>query len=101
LKEKGKADRAGKTIELNWAIAPGDLEIKISKICTFLEEGRKVDVMVAPKKRKRKASADEMEGLLAKLDEGIARVQGAAQVTPPEGKIGGHMTFFYEKRSGT
>jgi translation initiation factor IF-3 len=86
---------------MNWGIAPGDLNMKIAKICAFLEEGRKVDVMIASKKRRRKASAEEMAELLAKLEEGVAKVEGAHQGTPPEGKMGETMTFYFEKRGGS
>jgi translation initiation factor IF-3 len=97
-KERSKAERSGKIVELNWAIAPGDLEMKLNKICAFLEEGRKVDVMIAPKKRKRVASKDEMDEVLKRMMESVDLVEGVMQIAPTEGKVGGTMTYYFEKK---
>lgn len=70
-KERLKVERSGKIVELNWAIAPGDLEMKLNKASSFLEEGRTVDIIIAPKKRKRVATKDEMDELLEKMWEAV------------------------------
>jgi translation initiation factor IF-3 len=85
-------------VELNWAIAPGDLEIKLNKICAFLEEGRKVDVMIAPKKRKRVATKEEMDELLRRMEESVEAVEGVTQIAPIEGKVGATMTYYFQKK---
>jgi translation initiation factor IF-3 len=97
-KERSKAERSGKIVELNWAIAPGDLEMKLNKVCTFLEEGRKVDVMIAPKKRKRVANKEEMEEVLRRMIESVETVEGVTQIATPEGNVGGTMVYYFEKR---
>lgn len=98
VKERSKVQRSGKIVELNWAIAPGDLEMKLNKVCAFLEEGRKVDVMIAPRKRKRVASKDEMDEVLKRMLESVETVEGVTQIATPEGKVGGTMIYFFEKR---
>jgi translation initiation factor IF-3 len=85
-------------VELNWAIALGDLEMKLNKVCTFLEEGRKVDVMIAPKKRKRVATTEEMDELLRRMMESLEAVEGVTQIAPIEGKVGATMTYFFQKK---
>ncbi|KAE9965055.1 hypothetical protein BLS_007897 [Venturia inaequalis] len=97
-KERLKVERSGKIVELNWAIAPADLEMKFNKAVSFLEEGRKVDIMIAPKKRKRVATKDEMDELLKKMLETVESVEGVTQIARTDGKVGGTMTFFFEKK---
>lgn len=97
-KERSKVERSGKIVELNWAIAPGDLDMKLNKASSFLEEGRKVDIIIAPKKRKRVATKEEMDELLKKMWESVESVEGVTQIAPTEGKMGGTMTYFFEKK---
>lgn len=97
-KERLKAERFGKIVEMNWAIAPGDLEMKLKKVNAFLEEGRKVDIVIAPKKRRRVATKEEMDDLVKKILESVQMVEGVIQAAPTEGKLGGTMTYFFEKK---
>lgn len=97
-KERLKVERSGKIVELNWAIAPGDLEMKLNKAISFLEEGRKVDIIIAPKKRKRAATRHEMDELLRKMLESVEGVEGVKQIAPAEGEVGGTITYFFEKK---
>jgi len=92
-KERSRTQKSGKLVEMNWAIAPGDLDIKARQICAFLEEGRKVDVTIAPKRRGRKATPDEMKALMSRLRDEIQQVDGAKEMLEPEGKMGGIMTM--------
>ncbi|QDS76119.1 hypothetical protein FKW77_006747 [Venturia effusa] len=97
-KERSKIERSSKTVELNWAIAPADLELKLNKAKSFLEEGRKVEITIASKKRKRKATKNEMDELLKKMMESIESIDSVTQIAPVEGKVGGTMTYFFEKK---
>lgn len=96
-KERLKVERSTKIVELNWAIAPGDLEMKLNKARSFLEEGRKVDILIAPKRRKRAATKGEIDDLLKRMWETIESVEGVTQVSPSEGEVGGTMTYYFEK----
>ncbi|TID18224.1 Translation initiation factor 3 [Venturia nashicola] len=97
-KERLKVERSSKIVELNWAIATGDLELKLNQVGSFLEEGRKVDIMIAPKRRKRAATKDEIEELVNKIWEKLESVGGVTQAAPAEGEKGGTMTFFFQKK---
>lgn len=53
-----------KMLELNWAIEPNDLKHKLDKMKGFLEEGRKVELTIAKKRRGRDATEGEKAKLL-------------------------------------
>jgi len=78
-----------KTLELNWAIDSNDLSHRLERIQQFLEEGRKVEVVLAAKKKGRKASEEECREVLGKIKEVLGRVEGAKEVRAMEGKVGG------------
>ncbi|OQO14720.1 hypothetical protein B0A48_00101 [Cryoendolithus antarcticus] len=78
-----------KTLELNWAIDGNDLSHRLDRVKVFLEEGRKVEIVVASKKKGRKATAAECEGLLGRVREVVDGVKGAREVKGFDGKMGG------------
>lgn len=86
-----------KTLELNWAIAEGDLAFKLSQMEAFLKEGRRVEVLLARKKRARVASQDECKALLKKVTEAAGRVPGARE-EKSEGSVGEKMTLMFENK---
>lgn len=87
-----------KTVELNWAIDKNDLGHRIEKMRGFLAEGRRVEVVLASKKRGRKASLEECQGVLEKLRECADAVDGAREVQKLEGKVGGFATMVFMGR---
>lgn len=99
VKQAAAKERSIKTLELNWAIDGNDLAHRLEKVRTFLEEGRRVEVVLASKKRGRKATLAECEGLLEKI-RGVADEVGGAKVLKEfEGKMGGFATIVYQGRA--
>ncbi|KAK3703453.1 hypothetical protein LTR37_014443 [Vermiconidia calcicola] len=87
-----------KTLELNWAIDANDLAHRTNTIKRFLEEGRKVEVVLAAKKRGRKASGEECEQVLGQLRGCVKAVEGAREVKALEGKMGGFAVLSFQGR---
>jgi len=102
-----KAQTSSKILELNWAIAPGDMQQKLVKLETFLRQGRRVEVVLASRKRQRQADMEECKNVLRQVRKTADRVPGTKE-DQREGKIGEKMIlgFLSEKmkavaRSGT
>ena len=88
-KRKDVAELA-KQVELNWAVSENDLGYRLKKITEFLSEGKRVEVMIAPKKRGRRASPEEMENVMERIKETGEAVEGAKiwkDMTGTPGKI--------------
>lgn len=87
-----------KTLEINWAIAAGDLKHRLEKLKGFLKEGRKVEVVLGPKRRGKQATTEECKHLLGAIREAVEECKGAGQTKEPSGAIGGVMTIVFEGR---
>ncbi|KAI5359031.1 Putative translation initiation factor 3 [Septoria linicola] len=87
-----------KTLELNWAIDQNDLGHRINRIKEFLGEGRRVEVVLAAKKRGRKASKEECELVLERIQDAVKEVEGARQRDAMSGKLGGFVTMTFQGR---
>jgi len=97
-----KSKNAGtvvKTIELNWAVDGQDLAHRMEKLKEFLTKGFRVEIVMAGKKKGRKATAEEADALIAKIKETIASVEGAKESKPLEGKILGQATMYAEMKA--
>ena len=102
-KEKKRAQAASsslKTLELNWAIDGNDLRHRLERVAGFLAEGRKVEVILAAKKKGRKASEAECEGVLERLRGAVGGVEGAREVKRMEGKVGGFAVLEFQGKVG-
>ena len=101
--EKAKAERkkaiATKEVEINWAIAPHDLETKIRRVRDFLGKGLKVELLLLrkPQRSKRKATLDEAQETLRKVREAIQEIPGAKESKGMQGAVGNHAKLFLEK----
>ncbi|KAI0167339.1 hypothetical protein BJ166DRAFT_519665 [Pestalotiopsis sp. NC0098] len=93
-KEARKKELNRKELELNWAIAPNDLQHRLKQLRGFLEKGRRVELMVAKKRGGRVATADEARLLMDALSETATEV-GATEVKR-EGKFPGVARIIYE-----
>lgn len=87
-----------KTLELNWAIDQHDLGHRMTRFKEFLLEGRRVEIVLAAKKRGRKASREECEAVLEKVMQVVGEVEGAKQREEMQGKIGGFVTMVFQGR---
>jgi translation initiation factor IF-3 len=85
-----------KTIELNWAIAEGDLKHRLEKLKEFLNAGRKLEVYLGPKKGSRKATEKECRLLVKAVRHAVYECQGARETKDVEGQLGGLMTLCFE-----
>ena len=101
-KEKKRVENAAKsvkTLELNWAIDPNDLGHRLDRVQEFLTEGRKVEIVLANKKRGKKAGPDECEEVVQKIRKTVDTVSGAKEVRIMEGKLGGFATLLFQGKA--
>ena len=87
-----------KTLELNWAIDQNDLTHRLERMREFLQEGRKVEVVLAAKKRGRKASPQECEGVLRQIRGVVDDVDGAREEKSKVGALGSFSTLAFAGR---
>lgn len=100
-KDRKKAEATAnslKTLELNWAMDQNDLGHRLGRIAAFLAEGRKVDIILAAKKKGRKATEGECNEVLAKIRKTVDSVNGAKETKPMEGRLGGFVTLSFQGR---
>ena len=97
-KEKARQNKANapKEIEVSWAVTQHDLESKLRQMETFLSKGRKVDILLANKKRSKRASPDEAENLLNSIRTRIKEI-GARETKAMDGSLSGQATLTVEK----
>ncbi|EGD88944.1 translation initiation factor IF-3 [Trichophyton rubrum D6] len=86
-----------KQIELNWAIDPHDLQHRLDQLETFLSKGKRVSLILTKKKRKRRATPDEAQRVLAAIENKLFEI-GVTEVKPRRGKIMEHMEYVLDKK---
>ncbi|EFQ89939.1 hypothetical protein PTNB73_04741 [Pyrenophora teres f. teres] len=92
IRKQEKGDST-KTVELNWAIAQGDLGHRLERVRKFLKQGRKVEVTLKAEGRKgsiKKATPEEAEAVLQAVRDVVAECKGASEMKS-EGTVGGLM----------
>jgi translation initiation factor IF-3 len=100
--EKNKSKKASaaqwtiKKIELNWAIDGHDLRHRLERVQEFLAKGWRVEVLMAPKRKGRRATEEEARQLVAKVKETVNLVEGAREWKGMEGVILGQATMYLE-----
>lgn len=99
--QKAKAARTQKQttkqIELNWTIDPHDLSYRMKQLESFLSKGRKVEVIMARKKGKRRATVEEAEKLISMVKEKVQEI-GAVESKAMLGKAPSMVTMFLEQK---
>jgi translation initiation factor IF-3 len=93
-KKKELPSATVKTIELNWAIDSHDLQHRLQRVKDFLSKGWRVDVVMARKKRGRKATPEEMKTLMEKVREAMKEVKGSKEWRDMEGNLGAVATIY-------
>ena len=87
-----------KELELNWAIGPNDFRHKMDRLGQFLNEGRKVNILLEAKKRKgkgRDAAPDEAMALVERLKDFVQSLDGAKEYKEMEGVVGGRLQLYF------
>jgi translation initiation factor IF-3 len=100
LRRQAKGQSTGpaqKNLELNWAIAGGDLKHRLGRLKEFLREGRKVEILLGPKRKGRKATEQEADAVMKAVRDAVTECKGASEVKS-EGTVGGVLTIVYEGR---
>ncbi|KAH0564877.1 hypothetical protein GP486_001734 [Trichoglossum hirsutum] len=85
-----------KQLELNWAIDSNDLGHRLNKMREFLEKGMRVEVILANKRKGRKANAEEAAAVVRRIREKITEVEGAREWRSADGRVMGQMTMFLQ-----
>lgn len=98
-KKLESASKSVKTLELNWAIDGNDLGHRLDRMQQFLGEGRQVEVILASKKRGRKASLEECQGVLGRIRKAADAVDGAREAKEMNGKVGSFATVYFQGRA--
>ncbi|KAI9729119.1 MAG: hypothetical protein M1828_000204 [Chrysothrix sp. TS-e1954] len=87
LRPKKQAEE--KQMELNWAIDhKGDLIHRLKKLGEWLGEGKNVEVLLAPKKHGRRATPEECQHVLDRIQETVDGVKGAKESKAMDGALG-------------
>ncbi|KAI9698740.1 MAG: hypothetical protein M1836_003850 [Candelina mexicana] len=101
-KERAKAQMARKSaitakqLELNWAIDPNDLSHRLKKMQEFLSLGRSVDIILAGKRKGRKATSEEAKAVIKTIRAKAMEVEGAKESKPMKGSMLQQVTLFFE-----
>ena len=84
-----------KGLELNWAIGPHDLSMKMKQLKQFLTKGYTVQVTLKPIKRrtKKQATLDEAKAVLQAVTDALGQVHGAKETSAREGNLGGMLNM--------
>ncbi|TKA54563.1 hypothetical protein B0A55_13355, partial [Friedmanniomyces simplex] len=98
--KEGLKSQSIKTLELNWAIDGNDLQHRLDRIEEFLGEGRRVEIVLAAKKRGRKATLAECEEVLKRIEGCVGGVEGASVARRLDGKMGAFATMVLQGRVG-
>lgn len=85
-----------KQLELNWAIDGNDLGHRLNKMVAFLEEGRRVEVILANKRRGRRATEEDARRVLKEIRGAVEKVQGAREWRVMEGQVLGQCILHFE-----
>jgi len=95
-KEARQAKANSKELEFNWAIAKGDMDMKINRMAEFLRKGMRVDVTLAKKRGSRAATVKEAQQLIASIQEAVTQVPYAKEIKKPDGIPGKVVRMSFE-----
>ena len=104
-KERAKArpvksrDSLTKRLELNWAIDANDLGHRMNKMKEFLEQGRRVEILMARKRKGRTTSDDEAQRLVEQIKKCVGDIEGAKEWKAMDGKVGLQATLYIDGKA--
>ncbi|KAL8920131.1 MAG: hypothetical protein Q9172_004641 [Xanthocarpia lactea] len=102
LKPKKTVSMSTKEIELNWNIAPHDLDHRLRRMTEFLNNGRKVEVVFGKKRKgwmQRKEVTDgKAKELVAMIRHRALLVEGSKESKEMEGQEGGELRMVFEAK---
>ena len=90
------AEDEKKQIELRWKMAEADLNHKMSALAQFLEQGRKVEILVVPKRKWDIIAEADSEAFIAVVRKRIALIPEAKETQPLSGTMGKMVTLYLE-----
>lgn len=96
--QKESRDKKPKQIEMNWAIDGHDLGIKMKQLENFLEKGKKVEILLASKRKGRKAELVEAMALLKEIRSRLMEID-AKEVKTMEGEMLKQATMIVQKKT--
>ena len=96
LKPAKRPQNVVKQLELNWAIDRNDLAHRMDRMEDFLTKGMRVELVLAGKRKGRKATLDEADAMLATIRQRVQACEGVKEVKPMEGKLLGLATLFFQ-----
>ncbi|POS80502.1 hypothetical protein DHEL01_v201101 [Diaporthe helianthi] len=96
-KQRRKTTVKEKEVELNWTLAPHDLDHKLKTLQKFLGKGYRVQVLLQKKTRgKATAKKDDAKGILERVSKAVGEVKGAKEWKGREGEILGEYKIFLQ-----
>ena len=99
---KTKKKRDGKTVELGWATAEGDLVHRFRKARNFLESGERVNFLIENRQRRTVVPEERAKLMLAKVHEAIKELGPKVVEVGREGVLGQKMkiVFGFKEQQG-
>lgn len=91
LAERRRAEavsKSVKTLEINWNIDRHDLEYRLARAKEFLQEGRRVDIVLARKRGTKAATEPQCRDLIRIILKSLNDVEGARELKAMEGELG-------------
>ncbi|KAL8715292.1 MAG: hypothetical protein Q9225_006436 [Loekoesia sp. 1 TL-2023] len=102
LKAKKDASALGKEVEIHWTMAPHDLKHRLERLKTFLDQGRRVEVVFGKKRKgwkdKKDVTDEEAKYLLRQIRDSVAEVEGAKEWKEMAGVLKGQLVMFFEAK---
>ena len=85
-----------KQLELSWGIGPNDLGHRLNKLEQFLKEGRRVEILINPRKKARSVTKDEAQVIVQRIRKRIPKIEGAREWKDMLGAVGESVTIYVE-----
>jgi translation initiation factor IF-3 len=100
--QRERGEKTAKEMEVTWTIGPADMDLKCRQMSKFLGEGRKVDVTINRRYRRRvpDKDQDELQGVVNTVRAAALGVNGAREYRLAEGRLAESMLLFFEGPRG-